>query len=586
MNLSKFLKYVDAFSGTMENKQLISFIHDIARVLPESSRDDFLDRMRNCKGLGDHKKEYDKAEQRKYDELKDRLEKIESWETSLSGKLNEEYDDWYNTDEDEFLFSDPDGIGKTIESACQFIHEAIDKQIFDKGNEIAEILIGLKIMVGGEYQDYASEPLKLADLEQYGLASINYKKMVVESLYLSYCANELEVRADALYVMIRKAKVREISLEMVMQCGEELPELQEFLPKWIEYLGKQSTYIAQELLNEALNLTDNSDDLLKSARAYYEQHPGLYRKYISDNKNKLSFDELIAIGREALEKINKQYLVRSEIALQLAEITLNANGRVTDDVELYWQEAFRSDSRVVNYLRMMMECCDFSVWKEELQEINHSHLKQGKSMSYYEYTDSADIQSNTPDYNQVYLIEILNGEYKSVREQGMNHKDALGWSASFMKNGLAAFLVLFYNGENITEGIKTMLNRIVSSVSFSAEEYGKGTLRKQNANDCELLWKCFCQSKEQNPMPDEEQQRYLSWIEQLVKKRVDEIMEGNHRKYYGECAAYIAALGELLESRGTFNGKQNLMLEYKQLYSRRRAFHEELRHFGMIDKKK
>lgn len=132
MNLSMFLKYVDAFSGTMENKQLVSFIH-----------------------------------------------------------------------------------------------EAIDKQIFDKGNEIAEILIGLKIMIGGECQDYASEPLELEDLERY------------------------------------------------------------------------------------------------------------------------------------------------------------------------WQEVFRSDSRVVNYMRMIMECCDFSVWKEELQKINHSHLKQSKSMSYYECTNSTDLKLNT-----------------------------------------------------------------------------------------------------------------------------------------------------------------------------------------------
>lgn len=586
MNLSMFLKSVDALSGTMENKQLVSFVHDIARVLPEGRRDDFLDRMRKCKGFADHEKEYDQAEQRKYDELKDRLDKIENWEMCLSGELNEEYDDWYNTDEEEFLFSDPEGIGKIIESACQYIHEAIDKQIFDKGNEIAEILIGLKVMVGGEYQDYAGDPLELEDLERYDLASVNYKKLVVESLYLSYCANELEERADALYIMIQNAKVRDISLETVMQCGEELPELQEFLPKWMEHLGKQSSYIAQVLLNEAINLTNNPDDLLKSARAYYEQHPGLYRKYIFENQNKLRCDELIAVGREALEKINKKYLVRSEIALQLASITLSDNGKVTDDVERYWLEAFRSDSRVVNYLRMMIECCDFSVWKEELQKINHSHLKQSKGVNYYGYTNSTDLRENTPDYNQVYLIEMLNGEYQSVRERGMNYKDALGWSVSFMKNGLAAFLVLFYNGENLTEGIKAMLTRIVFSISFSAEEYGKGTLKKQNANDYELLWECFKQSKVQNPIPEKEQQSYLKWIEQLVKKRVDGIMEGNHRKYYGECAAYIAALGELLESRGTFDGKQNLMLAYKQYYSRRRSFHEELRNYGMKDKKK
>ena len=476
MNLSMFLKSVDVLSDTMENEQLIALIHDIARVLPEGSRDDFLDRMRKCKGFADHEKEYDKAEQRKYDELKDRLEKIESWEMSLSGELNEEYDDWYNTYEDEFMFFDPDGIGKIIESACQYLHEAIDKQIFDKGNEIGEILIGLKIMVGGQYQDYASEPLELEELERYGLASIDYKKMVVESLYLSYCANELEERADALYRMIQNAKAKDISLEKVMQCGEELPELQEFLPRWIEYLGKQSTNIAQVLLNEALNLTNNPDDLLKSARAYYEQHPGRYKKYICENQNQLKCNELIAIGREALEKINQKYLVRSEIALQLADIILSDNGRVTDDVERYWLEAFRSDSRVVNYLRMMMECSDFLVWKEKLQKINHSHLKQSRGIYYYGYTSSTDLKENIPDFNQVYLIEMLNGEYQSVREQGMNCINALGWSATFMKNGLAAFLVLFYNGEIVTEGIKAMLTKIVSSVSFSEEEYGKGIL--------------------------------------------------------------------------------------------------------------
>lgn len=124
-----------------------------------------------------------------------------------------------------------------------------------------------------------------------------------------------------------------------------------------------------------------------------------------------------------------------------------------------------------------------------------------------------------------------------------------------MKNGLAAFLVLFFNGEIIAEGIKAMLSRIVSSVSFSAEEYGRGTLRKHNANDCELLWKCIYQSRERNPMSDNEQKRYLSWIEQFVKKRVDGIMEGNHIKYYGECAAYIAALGVMISRTVNRNDK-------------------------------
>jgi hypothetical protein len=84
-------------------------------------------------------------------------------------------------------------------------------------------------------------------------------------------------------------------------------------------------------------------------------------------------------------------------------------------------------------------------------------------------------------------------------------------------------------------------------------------------------------------LSETEQDSYLKWVEQLVRKRVDGIMEGNYRKYYHECAGYIAALGEVMESRGILKGKQRLMLGYKQDYSRRRAFHEALRNFGMRD---
>ena len=87
-------------------------------------------------------------------------------------------------------------------------------------------------------------------------------------------------------------------------------------------------------------------------------------------------------------------------------------------------------------------------------------------------------------------------------------------------------------------------------------------------------------------MTESEQELYLGWVEELVKKRVGGIMEGNHRNYYYECAEYIAALGEVLESRGVLNGKQKLMLEYKQSYSRRSAFHKELRTCGMKDGRK
>jgi hypothetical protein len=590
MNLSKFLNDVDSLSQSMEKKQLTTFVHDIARVFPENSRDDFLNRLKKC--ICDKEIdfshiwiEYTKEDKNNYERIKEKLTKIENREICLSGYLNEEYDDWYNGDEDEFNFEDPEGIGTTIEVACKFVHTCIDKKMYNEGHEISEMLIGLKIMVGGVYQEYSDEPLGIEELEQYELSRINYKMLVTDALYLTYYANSLNERPDALYVLIQNAGDKDISIEKIMQCGEELPEFDEFLPIWTAYLGNKNSYIAQKLLDEAIELSNNSDNLLSNARIYYEQHPGLYEKYIKENRDKIRTKEMILIGNEALEQIDTKYLVRSRIALLVADIILDEKDNVNKSVEPYWLEAFRSDTRAIHYIRMMMECNDFSEWKEELQNINHNMLNKVKGRNIY-YDKPMDLRENSPNIENAYLIALLNGEYKYVRDHGMNYNGSLGWSSSYMKQGLAAFLLILMNKEKLSEGGKAMLSKIVSSVAFIIGEYRQGVSVEINATDMEYFWKSFCRAKVLHPMTESDRKVYLEWIEILVKKRVDSIMEGNHRNHYFECAEYIAALGEVLESGGVLNGKQRLMLEYKQNYSRRSAFHKELRTYGMKDGRK
>ena len=69
--------------------------------------------------------------------------------------------------------------------------------------------------------------------------------------------------------------------------------------------------------------------------------------------------------------------------------------------------------------------------------------------------------------------------------------------------------------------------------------------------------------------------------EEWISLRVEAIMTANRRNYYGECAAFVAALGEVLESRGKKGAKNALMEEFRMEYNRRRAFHDELRRYGM-----
>ncbi|MDD3416292.1 MAG: Arm DNA-binding domain-containing protein [Lachnospiraceae bacterium] len=321
-----------------------------------------------------------------------------------------------------------------------------------------------------------------------------------------------------------------------------------------------------ERREEWQKFSNNSDNLLSNARIYYEQHPGLYEKYIKENRDKICLEEMISIGNEALKQIDTKYLVRSRIALLVADIILDEKDNVTKAVELYWLEAFRSDTRVVHYIRMMMECNDFSEWKEELRNINHNMLNKVKGRHIY-YDKPMDLQENMPNIDNIFLIALLNGEYKYVKDHGMNYKDALGWSSSYMKQGLAAFLMILINEEKLSEGGKAMLSKIVSSVAFTTREYRQGVSVEINETDMEYFWKSVCRSKVLHPMTESEQKVYLEWIEMLVRKRVDGIMDGNHRNYYFECAEYIAALGEVLESRGVLNARRRkgglIMSAYK-----------------------
>jgi len=213
-------------------------------------------------------------------------------------------------------------------------------------------------------------------------------------------------------------------------------------------------------------------------------------------------------------------------------------------------------------------------------------LKKVKSRNVYCYDKPTDLRENAVDIENAYLIALINGEYKYVKDYGMNYNGVLGWSSSYMKKGLSAFLMILMNTEELSEGGRAMLSKIVSSVAFTTGEYRQGASVEIYETDMEWFWKCFRRSRRLHPMTESEQKIYLGWIEKLVKKRVDGILEGNHRNYYHECAEYIAALGEVLESRGVIHGKQIVMLEYKHNYSRRSAFHKELRTCGMKDGRK
>lgn len=88
----------------------------------------------------------------------------------------------------------------------------------------------------------------------------------------------------------------------------------------------------------------------------------------------------------------------------------------------------------------------------------------------------------------------------------------------------------------------------------------------------------FDEWRKMREIPEDIKKKAIAKAENAIEKRTEAIL-GCHRNYYGECADYIAAIGEVRESRGEKGVKNQILQKYDSTYRRYRAFRAELRRY-------
>lgn len=589
MNLTNFLKQTDALTAQYSTEQLIAFIHDIGRVLPENRREEFLGMLKAVGNKAGKVPDRDKAGEIDFDEMygrvRDNLRSIDSQEVTLTAILNEEYDDWYSDSGEEFYYEDNSGISDMLDEACSFVHTCIDRGRYKEGFKVGNQMLTMEILCDNEYD---SIEISLGDMVHYKLLERDLKQVILDIIYCAYCAVPAAKRPEILYGVFQNAKRDEITLEAIMQHGdEELPALEEFMPLWITYLGDKTGHIADRLILEAVGLLNNVSLEVRYAEKYAAVHPGLYLNILENGKFAKAND-MVSIGIKAMKAIPKKYISRSRAALKTAEYVVAADGNLPLLEKCYFA-AYESDTSALNYLRVLLNGCENEKKREGLQKIllKFSERKSGDSFSVYEgsylYSER---EENRPDSNMVLLLRFLDGQFSDVLDKGLNKSEALGWTGTFMKQGIALYLLYLHEGQWSGKGIAAMTEIAKRAMRFSAEEYRKGTLGLEGTGENDLFCQLFLKWKSMMQMESDVRSRAGKRITALLEKRIEGIMNANRRNYYGECAAYIAALGEVRESMGETGAKQRLMNSYRDKYSRRSAFREEMRHYGWTDTKR
>lgn len=584
MRLPQFLSEIDAFTQKMPKEDLEKFIHELARVCPETERGEFQDILKSFarKETETVRDDGYKDLREEIDRLMQKLETIGDGKRTLDSEYNEEWDDWYNSDVNEVFFYDPQGLLEDVEQTIRIIHRSIDMEAYRDGVKLAEAIAALDVSVNGDYNDYDCS-LRLSNLFEEKLLAGSYQNLVNECLYLAYMGNDPQDRPDELLRMIRNLDAYPVGLENLLQIGsKELPELDAFLPLWAERLGSRDGKLADELLSEALAMIGDDTYLLETARKYVDKHPNLYLQLLEKNVDTGEDPQMLEVGLEALVRIPAKYRMRAKIAL----LTAGYAERVgeTTQKEQCWLEAFRSDTTVVNYLRLRFKTENWQQYREEARGIIEIQRKNMGKCRAYSIWESEAFRENELTERAYCTMLFFEQEFEKMQKAGMNQTESFGWPAAFMEEGIAFMLLLLHSGDSFPAGLRDMKQRAVSACQIRNERYDFETDRyaiKMNSEiDETMFWDLFSKWKENVVLTAEEKAKWLSRIDNWIQDRVQTVMENNRRNHYGECASFIAALGEVLESNGETNAKTELVAKYRNSYSRRRRFVDALCRYG------
>ncbi|MGN0434902.1 MAG: hypothetical protein ACI4EB_10205 [Bilifractor sp.] len=564
MNLSDFLRKVDSCLDQMSASELKAFIHDEARRLSEAKRRVFLERLGGYLG----EENIDRAAsdknavhelQKQADQMCSTLQQIADGDRHLESEYNPEYDDWYASDEPEIIFSDPSGILNDIERACDLLLQCVDAELWKDAVNLIDALDAIAVPVSGDYVDSMGDTeLTIEALNENNLIRKDWDHVVAEACYAVYRMSEIGQRPEKIYDVLKKSCVDRVMLEDIMQCGnEDLPEFAAFLPLWQEFLAqtvrdqqKEKSHFywspqpnAARLLEEAAAMSPDIEEKISAARKFGLQDPKLYLAAVEQLEEDNNLRKALDFAEEALQEIPAEVGPAGVIekiahkACELAEKT-GKQKNLNDDL----MRAFCIHPSPDNYLRLMFDSTEFEkMQRSKVKAIYEERLRRpGRQDS------------------EMLTIALLDGEYAYVLGNGLNVKEPLGWSYTFMKQGIALFLLASYDGNY--RQLPPALRRMFSYAGVPSFE------------DAYPRW------IEKRLIPGDIREEAMKRIEDAMDERLKAIM-GKHRDYYGECADFLAAIGEVRESNGEDGAKDRILNAYHAKYKRCSAFTPELKRY-------
>lgn len=513
--------------------------------------------------------------------LEEKMEKMEEWldlieneELYLTADGYEEYgygweDDWV------WEYHDDEEVAEKIMIIIEFAKDCMNTGKYAEAASLFDKLLAMEVWVENEWDDFVMD---LEQMEEEELIELDLEEFALMTLYTNYQAQETKNRAEHIYSYFQYHIFQDIHIKDIWEIGkEELKEEETFWKDWIELLTFKEGATEARLLKEAVLYKEGSEGLVKVAEKCYKHHPGLYFDILQEYQKDQDYQKMAEIGARAVQLIDKKFLIRSQIAMKTALAEYHMGNE--QEMKRFWYEAYVSDTKELNYLRLFLDEELASSYGKMARNVQETVIKNSNKSEMRKSGELAENQVTDDDRIKNSFIFFF-GEFEKAKNACINPKGSLGWSGEFIGLGIKLFLLYFYQGEQLS----TAIGEIAKGIS---ETYGFHNNRefyflteddsKQQKDDKNTFWMAFCKWRNYFPMEDAKKESYLLWMEDIIKERTKAIVGGQFRAHYASVACLILALGEVRESMECAGAKQNLQMEYKQMFPRHTAFHAAMR---------
>ena len=259
---------------------------------------------------------------------------------------------------EDFEFYDETGIIPDVKEALELLLKCSQVKNFPLARRMTDLLVDLRIPFAGDYNHIE---FRLDDVFQNSLipSSEQLNETLVYAAFLlsNYMIEDQNVRMEQLYRLVQKLKINEINFDSMKSLyGAELPDLNEFLALWIDFLvAKHREKDPFTESNQFSSLLSNSlimqsfDNASASAKKHVKHYPQLFSAIFNKRWYDTTTEKLYNLTLEALNEAEPG-VHKAEYAMKAASLAIELHK--PEKLADFYMEAFRASPTMVNYLRL------------------------------------------------------------------------------------------------------------------------------------------------------------------------------------------------------------------------------------------